>query len=151
MAGPDTLSDLVEPVVTGLGYELVGLQLARSRGSALLRVYIDHPDGISLEDCARVSRQISGVLDVEDPLPEQYTLEVSSPGLDRPLFKAADYQRFAGERIHLRISGIIAGRRRLHGLLRGLDGEEVLVEEEDGTLYRVPLARVEKAHLELEP
>ena len=151
MTSAETLTQLLEPVVTALGYELVGVRYVRSRGSALVRVYIDHPDGVGVDDCARVSHQVSGVLDVEDPVPEQYTLEVSSPGLDRPIFKPADYERFAGERVRVRIVGIIDGRRKLRGLLRGLRAGEVLVEEDDGKVYGVPLERVERAELELEP
>ncbi|KAB7628439.1 ribosome maturation factor RimP [Alkalilimnicola sp. S0819] len=148
-ARQETLTALIEPVVEGLGYELVGLEYLPNPKNGLLRLYIDAPEGITLEDCTRVSHQVSGVLDVEDPIPGNYHLEVSSPGLDRPIFKAADYERFVGEQVRIRIQGILEGRRKFAGVLRGLEDEHVLVEEDEG-LVRVPLGRIDKANLKLE-
>lgn len=145
----DVLTEILEPVVTAMGYELVGIEYRSNPKDALVRIYLDSPRGITLEDCERVSRQVSGVLDVEDPISVQYNLEVSSPGLDRPLFKRADYDRFAGEKVRLRLNGIHAGRRRYAGILRGLRGDDVLIEE-DGAEVAVPLARIDRANLELE-
>lgn len=150
MTAVDSLTALLEPVVEGLGYELVGVEYHPSGRQGLLRVYIDHAEGIGVDDCARVSHQVSGVLDVEDPLPGEYLLEISSPGLDRPVFKPADFQRFAGERVRLRLRGLVDGRRKYRGRLIGLRGETVLIEEA-GAEVAVPLAEIDRANLELEP
>jgi ribosome maturation factor RimP len=150
MAAVDTLTDILEPVIVAMGYELVGIEYHPGKKNALLRIYIDAPDGVTVDDCALVSHQISGVLDVEDPLPGQYTLEVSSPGLDRPIFKASDYDRFAGERIRVRLRGLIDGRRKFRGVLVGLRDAHVVIDE-DGTEVAVPLDQVDKANLELTP
>lgn len=150
MASVDMLTQLLEPVVTGLGYELVGLEYHPNRKRGLLRIYIDHPAGIGVNDCAQVSHQVSGVLDVEDPLTGEYNLEVSSPGLDRPIFKSGDYDRFIGEQVRVRLDGTLDGRRKFRGRLLGLEGESVVIEEGDGAV-RVPLDLVYKAFVELEP
>jgi len=147
------LEALIEPVVTGLGYDLVGVEYRGGGRSALLRVYIDLPGGVTVEDCERVSHQVSGVLDVEDPIPGSYHLEVSSPGLDRPLFKARDYARFAGRRVQLRLArplgGVMEGRRRLAGTLRGLEegSERVRLVLEDGRELSLELEEIESARL----
>jgi len=150
MTAVDSLTALLEPVVEGLGYELVGVEYHPNGRRGLLRVYIDHAEGIGVDDCARVSHQVSGVLDVEDPLPGEYLLEISSPGLDRPVFKPADFQRFAGERVRLRLRGLVDGRRKYRGRLLGLRGETVLIEEA-GAEVAVPLSEIDRANLELEP
>jgi len=150
MASVETLTQLLEPVVNGLGYELVGLEYHPNRKRGLLRIYIDHSAGIGVDDCARVSHQVSGVLDVEEPVSDEYNLEVSSPGLDRPIFKTADYDRFIGEQIRVRLDGTLDGRRKFRGRLLGLEGDAVVIEDADGPV-RVPLDRVYKAFVELEP
>ncbi len=139
------LEALLEPAVSRLGYELVGVEYHGGR-RALLRLYIDREGGVSVEDCQRVSRQVSGLLDVEDPIPGPYTLEVSSPGLDRPLFRAADFQRFAGREVRIRTDVPLEGRRNFRGVLRGLRGDEVLVEV-DGAELALPVERIEQARL----
>jgi len=144
MKGPERLTRLVEPVVEGLGYELVGLEFD-SRGR-ILRVYIDRAGGISLDDCTRVSHQLSGLLDVEDPIPGEYQLEISSPGMDRPLFTLEHFQRFVGSRARLQLLRMVDGRRRFKGRLTAVDGAVVVVQE-DGTDYRIPLEAIEKARL----
>jgi ribosome maturation factor RimP len=130
-----------------MGYEVVGVELAGSgeRGR-VLRVYIDQEEGITLDDCAAVSHQLSGVLDVEDPIREHYRLEVSSPGLDRPLFTPAQFERFAGHEVRIRLARLIDRRRKLSGVLRGLRGDAVLVEVE-GTELAIPLVDIESARL----
>ncbi|MGH8371452.1 MAG: ribosome maturation factor RimP [Gammaproteobacteria bacterium] len=138
----ETLLNMLEPVVATLGYELVELEFH----GGLLRIYIDQPDGVTLDDCERVSRQVSSVLDVEDPIPGAYSLEVSSPGLDRPLRKLSDFQRFAGHRVKLELTLPLDGRRRFAGILTGVDGDEVLVDVE-GTQFRLPFTQMGKAHL----
>lgn len=141
------ISELLEPSIRSLGYELVGVEY-RSGGSggALLRVYIDNEQGVTLDDCQTVSYQVSGVLDVEDPIPGHYTLEVSSPGADRLLFKPRDYRRFAGSLVKLRLDRPLQGRRKFTGRLRGLDGDDVVIEQ-DGENVSLPLERIEQARL----
>jgi ribosome maturation factor RimP len=140
------LTGLIKPAVEALGYELVGVEYRRGRKRALLRVYIDKPDGITLDDCARVSHQVSGVLDVEDPIVEGYDLEVSSPGLDRPLFEPEHFERFAGRRVKVRMNPPVEGRRKITGLLLGIENGQVRVDE-DGIERRVPLGSVSIARL----
>ena len=139
------LREMFEPVVGMLGYELVGIEYLQGAGG-LLRVYIDTPAGITIEDCERVSRQISAVLDVEDPIRARYRLEVSSPGLDRPLFTAEHFRRFTGSMVKVRLSVPMQGRRNFTGLLQGLDDGQVLLEVE-GQDVTVPFDRIEKARV----
>ena len=144
---PENLTNLIRRTVTGMGYELVGVEYQGRGGSgALLRVYIDSVDGITVDDCADVSHQLSGVLDVEDPIRGEYDLEISSPGLDRPLFTREHYERFAGSRVTVKLRIKLDGRRRFEGILKGIDEDAVLVEGEDG-LFRLPLGGIEKARL----
>lgn len=150
MATVDSVTRLIEPAIAGLGYELVGVEYLPNRRGSTLRIYIDKPGGVGVDDCALVSQQVSGVLDVEDPIPGQYTLEVSSPGLNRPVFKSSDYDRFAGERIRVRLTGLHEGRRKITGSLLGLR-EGAVVIDEDGVEHRVPLEWIDKANLLLEP
>lgn len=115
---PQKLQDLAEGAVTGLGYELWGLELlSRQDGGQLLRVYIDQEQGIDVEDCAKASRQLSAVLDVEDPIHGGYTLEVSSPGMDRPLFDAQQFARYVGQQIRVKLHPASVGRKNYRGLL----------------------------------
>jgi ribosome maturation factor RimP len=139
------LKELVGPTVAALGYELVGVEYV-SAGQATVRLYIDREAGISLEDCERVSRQVGAVLDVEDPIAGNYNLEVSSPGLDRPLFEPEHFRRFAGEPVRIRLATLVEGRRKLTGVLRGMEGDQVLVEA-DGETFRLPLETIAKANL----
>ena len=128
-----------------LGYELVDLD-AHVGGQGLLRVYIDQDAGIDLSDCERVSRQLSVFLDVEDPLPGQYVLEVSSPGSDRPLRTPQHYQKFQGHEAVIRLRVPRDGRRKLTGRLLEPEGETVLLEVE-GRNWRLELTEIESAHL----
>jgi ribosome maturation factor RimP len=144
MRAQERLIDLIEPVAAGLGYELVGVEFdGRQR---VLRVYIDHPDGITLDDCSKVSYQVSGVLDVEDPIPGHYQLEISSPGLDRPLFALAHFERFKGEMVRLHLARAIEGRRKFKARLLGVEGEAVLLQDGE-TTFRIPYESIEKARL----
>jgi len=138
----ETLLKLLEPAIEALGYELVELEFPPH----LLRIYIDREGGVTVDDCEKVSRQVSAVLDVEDPIAGAYTLEVSSPGLDRPLRKEADYTRFAGGRVKLELALPKDGRRRYTGILKGCEAGEVLIEV-DGALHKLPLADIGKARL----
>lgn len=142
----ERLLEMLEPVVEALGYELVELECRLGGGSGLLRLYIDGPEGITLDDCERVSHQVSGVLDVEDPIPSAYNLEVSSPGLDRPLRKPAHFARFAGARARVELAAPQDGRRRFTGTLQGLRGDALVIAV-DGEEFVLRLADIEKARL----
>lgn len=144
---PDNLTDLVKVTVESLGYELVGVEYEPSgKEGSVLRLYIDQEDGITLDDCAAVSHQVSGMLDVEDPIKGTYKLEVSSPGLDRPLFSKDDFDRFAGKRVRLSLYRKKDGRRRFNGVLEGTRGDAILLDI-DGERYELPLDQIEKARL----
>ena len=140
------LWQLLEPVVTGMGYELVEIEYNPSLRHGLLRLYIDHEDGIQLDDCTDVSNQVSALLDVEDPISGRYSLEISSPGMDRPLRSIRDFERFDGETVKLKTAMAIEGRRNFKGQLCGVDGDEIKIEC-DGRQYTLPLASIEKARL----
>ncbi|VAW70899.1 Bacterial ribosome SSU maturation protein RimP [hydrothermal vent metagenome] len=138
---------IIEPVVEGLGYEVVDIEFKPHPTNGLLRVYIDREGGILLEDCSAVSRQISSVLDVEDPVPGQYNLEISSPGTDRPLRKIADFERFAGEQVKIKLTlPTLEGQRNFTGRLKGMQGEEVILEM-DGETHYLLLSSIDKARL----
>lgn len=137
---------LLEPVVEAMGYELVEVEVVGGGKHRVLRLYIDQPDGIAVEDCERVSHQVSGVLDVEDPIPGAYTLEVSSPGLDRPLRTAAHFAAFTGEQAKVELRAPQDGRKRFKGRLVGIDGETVVMDV-DGEQYRLPLNEIERARV----
>lgn len=142
------LRRILTAVVETMGYELVGVEfLHASHANALLRIYIDHENGVTLDDCQRVSHQVSGVLDVEDPIAGEYTLEVSSPGLDRPLFEAEHFIRFTGSEVRIQLGALLEGRRKLAGRLRGMDGDVVVLVDSEGREWRVPLEQIEKARL----
>jgi len=141
----DTLIELLEPVVQSLGYELVDLEL-RLGTHSLVRIFIGKEDGISLEDCEAVSHQVSGVLDVEDPLPGHFTLEVSSPGIDRPLRTAGHFDVFAGSVIKLQAKALVSGRKRFKGTLQGIE-DDVITLEVDGSEVKIDLENVHSARL----
>jgi ribosome maturation factor RimP len=142
-----TLGRILAAVVETMGYELVGVEFHPRHANSLLRVYIDSENGITLDDCQRVSHQVSGVLDVEDPIAGQYTLEVSSPGLDRPLFDATHFDRFAGSQVRVQLRELLVGRRKLVGRLLGMRGGDVVIVDSEGREWRVPLEQIEKARL----
>jgi ribosome maturation factor RimP len=143
---PANVQNLIEPVISALGYELVGVEYLSQGRRSLLRIYIDHSDGINVHDCERVSHQVSGVLDVEDVIRGQYTLEVSSPGLDRPLFTKEQFERYIGSEVNIRLSIAQQGRKKFKGILRGIDDTNVFlnVDEEEISL---PFNAIEKANL----
>ena len=118
----ERLTALLEPLVADLGYELVLLEFSPHKGAASLRLFIDAPGGVGLADCERVSREVAAKLDVEDPIPQSYQLEVSSPGLDRPLSRARDFARFTGSEVRLQLKEPVQGRRRFRGRLMGIEG-----------------------------
>lgn len=144
MKAHDRLVDMLKPVVEGLGYEWVGIEFDGHQ--RVLRIYIDTPDGIKVDDCSRVSYQISGVLDVEDPMPSRYQLEVSSPGMDRPLFALEHFERFKGQMARLQLTRALDGRRRFKARLLGVDDQDVLLQDEQVSL-RIPFDLIDKARL----
>jgi len=144
----DRVAPLAEKVAAREGCELVHVEYAHQSGRWILRLFIDRPEGITLEECSAVSRQMSAVLDVEDFIPHAYTLEVSSPGLDRPLRKGDDYRRFAGESVNIRTTAPVGGRRRFRGILEKFENEVVTVTDEAGQVFEIPLEKVSKARLD---
>ena len=140
------LYELIEPTVGSLGFELVGVLWRDRRSRGLVRVYIDHDEGVTVDDCARVSHRVCGLLDVEDPVPGEYDLEVSSPGADRALFVERDFVRFAGAGLEVTLRGPCAGRRRFTGTLGGYEDGVVLVDEH-GVEHRFAISEIESARL----
>lgn len=146
----DQLRELLAPVVAGLGYQLWELEFLPRSGGGLLRIYIDllvdSPNGITLDDCERVSRGVSETLDTADPIPSHYTLEVSSPGLDRVLRTREHFERYAGERVKLEMMQPIEGRKRFAGRLLGVGEREITLELETGRI-RLPIEDIHRARL----
>ncbi|MDR0217605.1 MAG: ribosome maturation factor RimP [Enterobacteriaceae bacterium] len=139
------LTAMISAPVEALGFELVGLEFIRARVSTL-RVYIDSEEGITVDNCADVSHQVSAVLDVEDPISVLYNLEISSPGLERPLFNAEHYQRFIGEEVNLMLRMAMQNRRRWQGIIKAVDGEMITVTV-DGKDEVFALSNIQKANL----
>lgn len=147
------ISEIAERVTAREGIELVHIEMTSGR-NPILRVFIDKSGGVTVDDCAHVSERISLILDVEDPIPGEYMLEVSSPGLDRGLYKESDYERFAGLPSHIKMSEAINGQKNFHGKLIGLDREgetAAILEEENGKRHHLPLVKIIKANVEIEP
>jgi ribosome maturation factor RimP len=142
----ERLMALIEPLLAQLGYELVELEFASGRSHGVLRIFIDQPAGIAVEDCERVSREVSALMDVEDPIPTTYTLEVSSPGFDRVLRTKPHYERFLGERVHVELKVPREGRRRYTGVLRQVADAGIEVEV-DRQMVSVPFVEISKARL----
>ncbi len=138
--------NVIEPVVAGLGFELVGVEYRAAGRHSVLRIYIDTEAGVTVDDCALVSHQVSGVLDVEDLVRGQYTLEVSSPGLDRPLFGVKDFEKYNGRDVQIRLDTPLNGRRKFTGRLLGI-GEGMLRVLVDGVETSLPLLHIEQARL----
>jgi len=141
---------MAEEILKFGGMELVHLESHRQPGGWALRLFIDKEGGVSLDDCARVSRQLSAQLDLDNPIDHPYTLEVSSPGLDRALYTERDYEKFSGRRIRLTTYAPIAGRRNFQGRLDGLAEGAVLLTLDEGQALRIPKDQVAKARLELD-
>lgn len=142
----ERLVALIEPLLAQLGYELVDLAYVPARGRGALRIFIDQPQGIGLDDCERVSREVSALLDVEDPIPTAYTLEVSSPGEDRVLRTRAHIDRFVGSRVLVELAAPREGRRRYTGMLRSVADEGVALEV-DRQIVELPFREIGRARL----
>ncbi|MBL4829179.1 MAG: ribosome maturation factor RimP [Aliivibrio sp.] len=140
------LIEILEVPVEALGYELVGLTFVRAGDHSTLRVFIDHENGILVDDCAEVSRQVSAVMDVEDPITVPYNLEVSSPGLERPLFKAEHYQQFIGHEALIVLKIAMGDRRKWKGIIQSIESEVVTVVV-DGDAENFALSNISKANL----
>ena len=148
MAGKEQkMQIMLEPTVEALGFELWGIEHISQGRHSVLRVYIDAENGIGVEDCAAVSQQVSAILDVEDPITGEYTLEVSSPGMDRLLFKLEQFTGYIGEQIELRLRTPFEGRRKFKGVLKGIEGEDVVVQVDDHE-YLLPYSAIDKARVE---
>jgi ribosome maturation factor RimP len=144
------VTELAEPLAESRGLEIVQVQYRRETGGFVLRLFLDRPGGVTIDDCSDFSREFSDVLDVEDPVPGRYSLEVSSPGLDRPLCRERDFARFAGRSITLTASEPVEGRRRFKGTLLGVEDGSVRMTV-DGRSYAIALSNVAKANLVPEP
>jgi ribosome maturation factor RimP len=140
------LTSLLQPLVEDLGYEFVGIEHSSNPKNPVLLIYIDHADGIAVEDCARVSREIAAILDVEDPIPGNYQLEVSSPGLDRPLFTLAQFRQFSGEVAKISLFAPRDGRRKFKGKILGTEEGRIKMEQ-DGVEVTLDLGNIAKARL----
>ncbi|MDN3640893.1 ribosome maturation factor RimP [Simiduia curdlanivorans] len=142
----ETIQALIAPVVEALDCELWGIEYLSQGRHTTLRIFIEREDGVQLEDCEKVSRQVSAVMDVEDPITGEYTLEVSSPGVDRPLYTLDHYQRFTGEKVELRLRVPFQGRRRFTGVIAGVEADEVIVRV-DNEEYLFTIDSIDKANI----
>lgn len=142
------LSDMVQPLVEDLGCEFVGLELSGPR-HALLRIYIDRAieGGVTLEDCEKVSREVAALLDVEDPIQSSYRLEVSSPGVDRPLFSPEQYASHCGEQVKLALHMPVVERRRLQGTIDSVDGDTIVILYEDDQRLEIPFSNIARGRI----
>lgn len=137
---------MLRPAVEEVGKELLGVEFVSAGKHSILRLFIDHENGINVDDCAEVSHQVSAILDVEDPISTEYSLEVSSPGLDRPLFEKPHFEAVVGETIDVRLGLPMNGRRKFKGLLEAVEND-LLVVVVDGEHYELSISNVDKANL----
>ncbi len=140
------LTEMLRPAVEEVGKELLGIEYISAGNNSVLRLFIDHENGIDVDDCAEVSRQVGAILDVEDPISSEFNLEVSSPGLDRPLFDKAHYEAVIGETIEVKLSIPFNGRRKFKGNLVAIENDTLIVTV-DGEDYELVLGNIVKAHL----
>jgi ribosome maturation factor RimP len=140
------LTELLSPTVEAAGFELLGCEFVPAGRHSTLRLFIDHPDGVTVDHCAVVSREVGAILDVEDPIQNEYNLEVSSPGLDRPLFTPAHFAKVVGQKVEVKLAIPQDGRRKFKGQLLEIV-EDMLVIEVDGKPYRLLMDNVDKANV----
>lgn len=140
------LKSMLADAVVSMGCDFWGLELLQRGKESLLRVFIEKEGGVGVDDCANVSRQISSVLDVEDPISNEYTLEVSSPGMDRPLFSLEQFRMYVGQKVSVKLRVPFEGRRRFSGKLNGVEGEDIVVQV-DADEYLLPFESIDKAHV----
>ncbi len=142
------LRERLETLINAMGYELVGCELVVQRRQTVFRIYIDSKNGVTVDDCSRVSNQVSAMMDVEDPIQGRYSLEISSPGIDRPLFGIEHYQKHVGKRVRIRLHVPINQRRQFKGILLRVEGENItLLVEDSGQEVTLPFSGIEKANL----
>ncbi len=146
MANVQLIHELIEPSVSALGFELWGVELSGQGRHQTLRIFIENASGIGVDDCAAVSHQVSGILDVEDPIQSEYFLEVSSPGMDRRLFKLEHYQAYVGSGIKVKLRIPFEGRKKFSGQLVGVEGDDivVLIDNEE---YMLPIETIDSANI----
>lgn len=140
------LSELIKPVIEDLGFSLWGVEYLPQKNSAILRVFIDHENGVNVNDCANCSREISGILEVEDPINGAYVLEVSSPGMDRVLFDAEQFKQYIGEFVQVKLAQPVLGARNIKGTIKSVSEDEIVVAN-DVMEYGFEMANVMKARL----
>ncbi len=141
-----SLESLFDPIVTGLGYQLWGIEYRSSQKHALIKIFIDHEDGVTLDHCSEVSHQVSAILDVEDPITVPYTLEVSSPGVERPLLKLAHYQRYIGSEIKVRLIWALDGQKNFKGELLRVESDNITMLA-DEVEVSFSIDTIKRAHL----
>jgi len=137
---------MLRPAVEETGKELLGVEFISAGNHSVLRLFIDHENGIDVDDCAEVSRQVGAILDVEDPISSEYSLEVSSPGLDRPLFEKSQFEAVVGETVEAKISMPLNGRRKFKGKLVAVENDSLIVMV-DNEEYELVISNIDKAHL----
>lgn len=147
---PFGIAPIIEPVIVGMGYDFWGLECQTGAKNAQVRVYIDSNAGVTLDDCSRVSQQLSAVLDVEDPIEVPYTLEISSPGINRPLFSVEQMKRAVGDKIKVKTLWPIGERRNFKGILKNVGEEEIKIETDSDEIFTVPLDAIKNAKLDLD-
>ena len=140
------LQEMFKPIVESLGCQLWGIDHISQGKHSTLRIYIEREEGVTVDDCAAVSHQISGILDVEDPISGVYTLEVSSPGMDRPLFTLEQFSAFAGSKVQIRLRIPFDGRRNFKGILNGIEGEDILLVVDDEE-FLLPIDLIDRAQV----
>jgi ribosome maturation factor RimP len=141
------ITDMLDTTIEALGFDLWGVEYLSQGRHTLVRIYIDAQKGIGVDDCAAVSAQVGSVFDVEDPISGEYTLEVSSPGMDRLLFRLDQYAGYIGEIVELRLRSAFEGRRKFKGILKGIEGDDVVVQVDDHE-YLLPHSAIEKARVQ---
>ena len=140
------VAQLVGPTVEALGLQLWGIEHTSQGKYSVLRIFIERDSGVTIDDCEQVSRQVSAILDVEDPIVGEYTLEVSSPGTDRLLFSVEQFQQYCGEEVDIRMRSPIEGRRKFKGMLQDVVNRVVRIEV-DGSSFKLPIEEIEKANI----
>jgi ribosome maturation factor RimP len=147
---PFGIVPIVEPVIVGMGYNFWGLECQSSQNTAQVRIFIDHCDGITLDDCSRVSQQLSAVLDVEDPVNVPYTLEISSPGINRKLFTVEQMKTAMGSKVKIKTNWPIEERRNFRGIMKDANDEQVTVVTQEGDEFLLPIEAIKNAKLEVD-
>ena len=147
---PFGIVPVIEPIIVGMGYDFWGLECQSGVKTAHVRIYIDRQEGVTLDDCSRVSQQLSAVLDVEDPIQVPYTLEISSPGINRPLFSAEQMKGVIGSKVKIKTLWAIEERKNFSGTLEEVGDENIMVNVEGSNFFSVPLNAIKNAKLDLD-